>query len=56
MTDFVINFTWHPEDRLWVADGGNERFGVATEAPTVEALFSRLAVRVQDLLEDEAGG
>jgi len=41
---------WDPEARVWVATSADVP-GLATEAPTVEALADKLRIMIPELLE-----
>jgi predicted RNase H-like HicB family nuclease len=47
----VVSAEWDDEAKVWVAVG-NDLEGLVTEADTLEALRSRLALVVPDLLEE----
>lgn len=47
---YRIQADWDPEARVWVATSDDVP-GLATEAPTVEALAEKLRILVPELLE-----
>jgi hypothetical protein len=50
----VVNATWDPEASVWVAE--SDDLPLATEAPSIDALWAKLPGIIQDLLQDEDDG
>jgi len=51
----AVDARWDDEAKMWVAAARGD-IGLATEAPTLEALRRRIALVVPDLLQGEADG
>lgn len=51
MKVIVVSAEWDGEAKVWVAESANVE-GLVTEAETLEALRSRLALIIPDLLEE----
>jgi predicted RNase H-like HicB family nuclease len=49
-SDFSVFANWDPDAGVWVATSDDVP-GLATEAPTVEALLEKLKVMIPELLE-----
>jgi hypothetical protein len=49
MDELVITATWDPKAKVWVAE--SEQIGIATEAPSLDALAAKLPAMIQDLRE-----
>jgi predicted RNase H-like HicB family nuclease len=50
---YVVNAFWDDEAKVWVADS-EDIPGLATEAPTLDALVKRVDAVAPELLEDNA--
>jgi hypothetical protein len=52
MKTITVRATWDEEASVWTAEGTDlpDGFGLATEAPTLDALNAKLPGMIQDLL------
>ena len=55
MQTIIVRATWDDEANAWVAEGTNlpDGIGLATEAPTLDALEVKLPGMIRDLLKSE---
>jgi hypothetical protein len=51
----IVDAHWDDEAKVWVAIA-RDQVGLATEAPTIEALEERIALVLPDLLRDDVAG
>ena len=50
MDKLTITAMWDPEANVWVAE--SEDIGIATEAPSLDALVAKLPAMIQDLRDN----
>jgi hypothetical protein len=53
--EFTVKFTWHEDDRVWVAQSSNDKFALTTDHGSFDALIERVKAAIEDIAEIELG-
>ena len=53
--EFVVKFTWHDDENIWVAQSSNDKFAMTTDHGSFDALLERVKVIIEDIAEVDLG-
>ena len=53
--EFVVKFTWHDDENIWVAQSSDDKFALTTDNGSFDALLERVKIAMYDIAENELG-
>jgi hypothetical protein len=53
--EFIVKFTWHDDENIWVAQSSNDKFALTTDHGSFDALLERVKITIEDIAEVELG-
>ena len=53
--EFIVKFTWHDDENIWVAQTSNDMFALTTDHGSFDALLERVKITIEDIAEVELG-
>jgi len=51
--EFVVKFTWHDDDRIWIATSSSDDFALTLDHGSFDALLERVKIAMYDIAEND---
>ena len=53
--EFIVKFTWHDDENIWIAQSSNDKFALTTDHGSFDALLERVKMTIEDIAEVDLG-
>ncbi|MCL2202389.1 MAG: DUF1902 domain-containing protein [Defluviitaleaceae bacterium] len=53
--EFLVEFSWYEDERIWLATSSNDKFAMTLDHGSFDALLERVKIALYDIAENDLG-
>ena len=53
--EFIVKFTWHDDEKIWLATSSSDDFAMTLDHGSFDALLERVKIAMYDIAETDLG-